>query len=102
MQSVKRFGMLIVGAALLASVAAACTADKPTTATNEGRIRDNSYNGLAARQPAHTMSYSPTRDQINFWIETWGKQPGKLSYVYLQAGNGQLIGYYIFKGLPVS
>jgi hypothetical protein len=93
---------LIVGALLTLALTAGSCSDKPTTAQSEGQIRDNSYDGLAARQKAHTMDYSPTRDQINFWIDTWGHQPGKLSYVYLQAGNGQLIGYYIFKGLPVS
>ena len=48
------------------------------------------------------MGYSPSRDTINFWIDTWGKTPGKLSYVYLLASNGQMIGYYVFRGLPVS
>lgn len=67
----------------------------------EAQIRDASYARLAKLQPAHEMGYSPTRDTINFWIDTWSK-PNKLSYVYLQASNGQLIGYYIFKGLPVS
>ncbi len=67
----------------------------------ESNLRQSSYDRLTRQQPAHTMSYSPTRETINFWIDTWDK-PGKLSYVYLQAGNGELIGYYIFKGLPVS
>lgn len=68
---------------------------------NEQKTQQSNYARLAAAQPSHTMSYSPTRKTINFWIDTWSK-PGKLSYVYLQASNGQLVGYYIFEGLPVS
>jgi hypothetical protein len=81
---------------------AACTGeDKKSTANREAAIRNSSYDRLAAAQPAHTMSYSPSRDTINFWIDTWSK-PNKLSYVYLLASNGQMVGYYVFKGLPVS
>jgi hypothetical protein len=69
---------------------------------NEATIRQNSYDHLVKEEPAHTMAVSPTRKTINFWIDTWGHDPDKLSYVYLQAGNGQLVGYYIFKGLPVT
>lgn len=79
-----------------------CTTDEGSqTQKNEATIRNNGYARLARQQPAHTMDYSPSRDTINFWIDTWGK-PGKLSYVYLLASNGQMIGYYVFKGLPVS
>lgn len=58
------------------------------------------YSRLVAQQPSQTMNYSPTRNTANFWINTWNK-PGKLSYVYLQNGDGDLLGYYVFKGLPV-
>ncbi|GAA2426350.1 hypothetical protein GCM10010191_43590 [Actinomadura vinacea] len=58
------------------------------------------YSQLVARQPSQTMNYSPTRNTANFWINTWNK-PGKLSYVYLQNSDGEILGYYVFKGLPV-
>ncbi|WP_433465169.1 hypothetical protein [Spirillospora sp. CA-128828] len=58
------------------------------------------YTKLVTQQPSQTMSYSPTRNTANFWIKTWDK-PGKLSYVYLQNSDGDLLGYYVFKGLPV-
>jgi hypothetical protein len=58
------------------------------------------YSKLVAQQPSKTMGYSPSRNTANFWIETWSK-PGKLSYVYLQNADGDLLGYYVFKGLPV-
>lgn len=47
------------------------------------------------------MAYSPTRETINFWIDTWD-EPGKLSFVYLQGANGEFLGYYVLEGLPVS
>lgn len=78
-----------------------CMEEAGSPQKNERKTQQNNYAGLVARQPAHTMGYSPTRETINFWIDTW-KSPGKLSYVYLQSANGDLIGYYIFKGLPVS
>lgn len=87
----------ILGVVVL--TAGSCSSDSPQK--TESKTQQNNYAKLAAQQPSHTMGYSPTRETINFWIDTWSK-PGKLSYIYLQAGNGQLIGYYIFKGLPVS
>lgn len=78
--------------------AVACTESR----TAEERDRQNAnYEQLNADQPAGSMDYSPTRETINFWMETWGSD-GKLSYVYLLSGDGEYIGYYIFKGLPVS
>lgn len=68
----------------------------------ESNNNQNSYAQLVANQPGHTMSYSPTRSTINFYIDKWGKTPGKLSYVYLQNSAGKIIGYYVFKGLPVT
>lgn len=68
----------------------------------ESKVQGDNYSRLVAAEPAHTMATSPSRATINFWIDTWGKDPNKLAYVYLQASNGQLIGYYVFKGLPVS
>lgn len=88
-------------ALILAAVALSGCTTENDTAKAERTVRNSGYKQLAAQQPAHTMAYSPSRDTINFWIDTWGK-PGKLSYVYLLASNGQMIGYYVFKGLPVS
>jgi hypothetical protein len=84
-------------------IAAACSGDdkKASPQERESKTRQGGYEELAARQPAKTMKYSPSRETINYWIETWNK-PGKLSFVYLMAGNGQFVGYYVLKGLPVS
>lgn len=82
-------------------VAALTACEEDSTSKKERDKQQAGYEKLADKQPPKTMDYSPTRETINFWIETWDK-PGKFSYVYLQASNGQLVGYYIFEGLPVS
>ncbi|MFE6000343.1 hypothetical protein ACFQ6C_26340 [Streptomyces sp. NPDC056454] len=75
--------------------------DKPTSRAKENKARQSNYDKLVARQPARTLTYSPTRDTKNFWIDTWGKTPNKLSYVYIQNANGEY-GYFVLKGLPVT
>jgi hypothetical protein len=94
----KKYLLAIVA---LAAIGLSACGGEPSAQQNESKIRQGGYEYLAKHQPAHTMQYSPTRETINFWIDTWNK-PGKLSYVYLQAANGQLVGYYILKGLPVT
>lgn len=79
----------------------ACTDEGPTAQEREATSRNGSYKSLVAGQPAESMDYSPSRETINGWIKTW-REPGKLSYVYLQSADGTLLGYYILKGLPVS
>lgn len=91
--------LIALAAALIALAVAGCTDDN---AQGEERQRQQgNYEVLTENQPADTMDYSPTRETINFWIDTWD-EPGKLSYVYLQGANGELLGYYVLEGLPVS
>ncbi|MFG2091497.1 MULTISPECIES: hypothetical protein [unclassified Spirillospora] len=93
----RRFLVLLAMAGVALITLAGCTED----AGDEEQDRTlGGYTRLVAQQPSKTMNYSPTRNTANFWIETWNK-PGKLSYVYLQNGDGDLLGYYVFKGLPV-
>lgn len=91
------FPLLVV----LIVILAGCTQEGDAQ-KSERSARQTTYDRLVSKQPAHSMNYSPSRDTVNFWIDTWGKTPGKLSYVYLLASNGQMIGYYVFRGLPVS
>lgn len=88
---------VIVGGLGLAS----CEGDQSAAVRQEMKARTTAYKQLQNKQPGEKMSYSPTRAALNEWSKTWDK-PGKLSYVYLVASNGQKIGYYVFKGLPVS
>lgn len=93
----------IVAAALAVLLLGASSCDNTDSpqAGESARQQDN-YEKLTARQPAGEAAYSPTRETINYWLDTWSKDPGKLSYVYLLASNGQMVGYFIFEGLPVS
>jgi hypothetical protein len=94
--------LLLLGFLFLSTSAESCGTDKPTAEKKERDTRITNYERLVDGQPAETMRYSPSRETINFWIKTWGQKPGKLAYVYMQAANGQLTGYYVLKGLPVS
>lgn len=86
----------------LAFGATACFEEpKEPARKQESKSRQDNYQRLVANQPAHTGSYSPTRETKNFWIDTWMKDPDKLSYVYIQNAKGEY-GYYILKGLPVT
>lgn len=91
----------ILAVPMTALILSACTSGKPSAVKQEQKTQQTSYEQLAAQEPAHSMQYSPTRKTINFWIDTWNK-PGKLAYVYLQNANGDLIGYYVLIGPPVS
>lgn len=86
------------GAALAMLALAGCSPDEPT---GDEKSRNEAYKTVQEKQPAKTLDYSPTRETINYWVETWN-EPGKLSYVYLQNTGGDVIGYYVLKGLPVS
>lgn len=89
--------------AVLGVVAAGCDNNhgEGTAQKAEQAVQQDNYNKLVAADPAHTMVHSPTRDTINGWIDTWSK-PGKVAYVYLQNAAGEITGYYVLKGLPVS
>lgn len=88
---------------VLALTLTAC--NKKSTSTNatanESKIQQHGYTQLATAQPAHSMDYSPTRDTINGWIDTWGKR-GQLAFVYIRNDAGAPIGYYVLQGPPVT
>lgn len=96
----------IAAAAAVTAIAVgitACEGNDPQQSSQqrESESRINSYNQQVAAQPAHEMKYSASRDTINFFIDSWGKE-GQLSYVYLVNSEGQPIGYYIIKGRPLT
>lgn len=92
--------LMLVMFVLLALLAGGCDQEN-STAKKERYTQEKNYEVLQSKQPAQGMDYSPTREGLNYWMETWD-EPGKLSYVYLLAANGQELGYYVFEGLPVS
>jgi hypothetical protein len=87
--------------ALAALVLAGGCTDSTSSQDRELHAQQSTYDRLVAGQPAQAMDYSPTRETINFWIDTWD-EPGKTAYVYLQSATGELLGYYVLEGLPVS
>lgn len=93
--------LVIIGFIFLSAEGCDGDAKQPSGQTAENKSRQSNYNKLVTQQPAHAMTYSPTRATKNFWIDTWS-QPNKLAYVYLINAGGDTIGYYITKGLPVS
>lgn len=100
---IQRAGAGVTAVAVGAVTLTACFGDDGDKSSRgkEKQAAGSNYDRLVANQPAHTGSYSPTRETKNFWIDTWMKKPGKLSYVYIQNANGEY-GYYVLKGLPVS
>lgn len=98
--------ILVLAAALIGVVifASACTSSGGggNGQASETKRQQSNYDRLVAHDPAHTMQVSPTRNTINRWIDTWGKDPNKLAYVYFENSSGQYTGYYVLKGLPVS
>lgn len=97
---IKGLGIAGVAGALVLG-ASACGDTTESSRTQETTRQQDNYENLSANQPAGSMEHSPTRDTINFWVETWGSDPGKLSYVYLSL-NGGGYGYFVLEGLPVS
>lgn len=94
-------GLIAALVAVLVALTGCETDGSPEAQAQERERQQNSYERLTAAEPAHEMQHPVTRRTVNFWIDTWD-EPGKLSYVYLQSANGDLLGYYILEGLPVS
>lgn len=93
---------LIALSALAVFALTGCDDTGPTAQERESSSKLQGYQEQVANEPAASMNgYSPTRATINHWIETW-REPGKLAYVYMQNASGELIGYYVLEGLPVS
>lgn len=83
----------------LALTAGSCD---PDGEDKDAAVRQNGFDRLQAQQPAVYMAYSPTRANIKFFADTWGSNPNKLAYVYLTNQSGQVVQYYVIKGLPTS
>ena len=96
--------LAVLAVLALAMAFAACGEQSENDKAHEAQAttRKAEFTRLSKQEKIDEATYSPTRRTINFWTETWGHDPNKLSYVYMQADNGQLTGYYIFKGLPVT
>ncbi len=90
--------MALIG--LTALTASSCEATSPLK--EEQERQNQAYDQMIEGQPALIPEYSSDRENINFWVETWGMEPGKAAYVYLLTPEGKFIGYYVMEGLPTS
>lgn len=54
-----------------------------------------------SQNPIPDLQHSQTYDSVVKWLRRWDS-PDKVSYVYILADNGQIIGYYVAQGRPVS
>ncbi len=97
----KKLFLVFVALVVATISVTSCTGSGNSGQKTETKTQQSNYDKLVAQDPAHTMDYSPTRQTINFWIDTWSK-PGQLAYVYLMNVNGDYIGYFVFQGPPVS
>lgn len=87
--------------AVLGLMASSCDTTESEASSDERKTQREGYEGLTDRQPAKSMSYSPSRNTIIRWIETWD-EPGQLNFTYLLNNAGEAVGYFVFVGPPVS
>ncbi len=97
----KLTAVIAIGCVAFGLVACTPGAEESNPQKSESGVQQGGYKRLVAGQPAHAMDYSPTRDTINAWVDTWNKK-GQLSFVYLLNNDGAKIGYYVFQGPPVT
>lgn len=98
----KRVIAAVVAALFGIVVLTGCDEGKETSGVKtEQKSGESNHDRLVEQQPAENMDYSSTRETINFFTETWG-QKGKVAYTYLMNSTGDVIGYYVTEGPPVS
>jgi hypothetical protein len=98
-QKFKRYPL--IAAVLMLLIVAACGNDDEDSDRSERKTQGTSYSALVAAEPAHGMTYSPTRRTINRWVDTWNVK-GQLAFTYILNNAGEKVGYYVFDGPPVS
>jgi hypothetical protein len=89
-------------AALTMFTIAACSDETPTEQQQQADKRDATYQTLLDQYEVSDPTYSNDLVNIDFWVDTWGTEPGKLAYVYLLSADGEFIGYYVLDGLPTT
>lgn len=94
-------GTLVAGVTAAGILGLSACEVEESSQSKESDRRQGSYDTLTQNQPAKEMEHSPTRKTVNKWVETWGTDPNKLAYVYIQNGNGDY-GYFVMEGPPVS
>ncbi|MDN5819692.1 MAG: hypothetical protein L0H36_01065 [bacterium] len=78
-----------------------CDSDDDSTEQSREVLKSGNEK-VYKNQPPESLEYSYSRENVNFWVETWGKTPGKSAYVYLMNNQGEPFGYFVTDGPPVS
>src|SRR3546814_16149784 len=81
-QKIKRAGVGVALVAVSAVTLTGCFGDDgdKSSRSREKAAAGSNYDRLVANQPAHTGTYSPTRENTTVWIVTWLKnQHGRAS-----------------------
>lgn len=93
--------MIIVALVVSALIVAGCSETQPKADQKEQKAQSTGYEALVNKQPAEGMAYSPTREALIKYANTW-EEEGKIAYVYFSNMNGERTGYFILEGLPAS
>jgi hypothetical protein len=94
--------ILTVLLGLVAVLFVGCSGDSEPTAAERRREARNAGVEAMASEDLKTGNYSPTIETIQFWLDTWTNEPGKLAFIYFSDAEGDMLGYYVIEGLPVS
>lgn len=92
---------VLIGLVMVTTVLMVACDDSSEAETSERKVQDGNYERLVEMEPAKEVTNAKTRETVNFFTETWNEE-GQLAYVYLQNSDGDMIGYYVLDGPPVS
>lgn len=92
--------LIMLSVAIVVITMTACV-ESSEAEQSERDVQDSNYKRLVKKEPAKEVTNAKTRETINFFTETWNEE-GQLAYVYLQNSDGDMIGYYVLDGPPVS
>jgi hypothetical protein len=96
-------GLVATCGLVLSACQPSSTADK--TAQSESDSQQASYTKLVHDAPAQDVTYPMTRNNINFYTDTWNK-PGAFAYTYVGFPDSDGVFhasiYYVTLGLPTS
>lgn len=98
---VKKFVKISTVMGVLALLLTACPTEVPSSEKVDVSAKNAAVDRIRKQLPIPSIDYAPVRRTIIDWNKRWDA-PDKVSFIYLMADNGQFIGYYVARGLPVS
>lgn len=101
-ERVKTLSLAAMAGVLAVFAVAACSEGTTPEQEQQADKRDAAYQSLLDQYEVSDPTYSNDLVNIDFWVDTWGSEAGKLAYVYLLSADGTFIGYYVLDGLPTT